>query len=270
MSEEFLDFADVGAAAQEMGGKRMPENVRRDGGLDPRLPGALMHDGIDHGLSETVSKVIEKERVLTRALDQLGSSLSQVVVEHERGAAGQRDNAILPALAVADQKKALAKIHIGEINATALGETHSRPVEQLEDGSIASAVDGASKRRLDQPRHVALRQHESRQRQDSRESHRVGGILKHVTALHEISKEPPHRGQIGSLRVRHQVVEASQKTQDVILPDGSQVGDSFPSQVREKHRSDSLPLLLSRLRPAPRLEVLDMTGKQGARFGGHP
>lgn len=156
VAEELLDFADVGAAPEEMSGKRMPEDVGRNGCLNPSLLRTLMHDGIDHGFSDASSVLIEKERVFTRALHQLRARLSQVVVEHEGGAAGQRDDAILSALAVADQEKTLAQIHVGEINTAALGKAHTRPVEQLEDGAIASAIRSSSKWRLDKPRHFSL------------------------------------------------------------------------------------------------------------------
>lgn len=196
VSEEFLDFADVGAAPEEMSGERMPEDVRGDGSFDPRLPGTLMHDGIDHGLSEAVSKLIEKEGRFTRTLQELRPSLSQVVVEHECRAAGQRDNSVFPALAIADEEKPLAEIDVGEVDATTLGETDSSSIEQFEDGAITSAVDAPSKRRLDEPRCFTLRQNESRQGHNPREFQAIGGILKHQMALHEIGKEAPQGGQV--------------------------------------------------------------------------
>ena len=209
VSEEFLDFADVGAASQEMGGKRMPEDVGGDGGLDPRDSGALMHDGVDHGLPEAASVLIEKERVLTRALHQLRPRLSQVVVEHERSAAGDGNNAVFSALAIADQEKTLAKIHVGEIDAAALGKTHARSVEHLEDGAVARAVGGPSKRRLDKPRHFRLGENESWQGRYARELQAVGGILKHQVSLHEVAKESPQGGQVRSSSARTPSIEAS-------------------------------------------------------------
>ena len=209
VAEELLDFADVGAAPEEMSGKRMPEDVGRNGCLNPSLLRTLMHDGIDHGFSDASSVLIEKERVFTRALHQFMARLSQVVVEHEGGAAGQRNDAILSALAVADQEKTLAKIHVGEIDAAALGKTHARSVEHLEDGAISGAVGGPSKRRLDKPRHFRLGENESWQGRYARELEAVGGILKHQVSLHEVAKESPQGGQVRSSSARTPSIEAS-------------------------------------------------------------
>src|SRR3990172_9682155 len=88
--EQLLDVAHVRLPLEEMGAVAVAQGVGKDGAGDPGRPGVVLDQAGESAGSEPPAPAGEEERRLARALEKLGSALSEVEVEGGRGAARER------------------------------------------------------------------------------------------------------------------------------------------------------------------------------------
>lgn len=126
MSEQLLDVADGCAAAKEMRGARVSERVRRERGAD-RAGVGLDHEAHTARL-ETRAVTRKKERGI-EAFREIGARFREVVIESGSGAARDRNDAVLPSLAVPHEEDAFAQVEVRYVRAHGLAEAQAGSVE---------------------------------------------------------------------------------------------------------------------------------------------
>ena len=144
VTEQLLDVPHVGAASQQVRGAGVAQHV----GRDPRPNAGPLrvppHDELDRDGLEAPAVAREEERLLggcdERAAD--GSPLSRD--RGPRRARREREEAVLAALAAADEESPFAEIHVREVEAHALREPDAGAVERLEERAVPLADGGVS------------------------------------------------------------------------------------------------------------------------------
>ena len=154
MPQERLDDPEVGAAAEEMRGERVPERVRghplRDAGrarpalhqLPDRLPAERLAAGPDE--DPLARAGADEPRPLGREVDR----------ERLLRAPPERHDALLAALAH-DRHEALVDPELRARERGGLADAQARRVHELEQRAIAERAAGGRRLVLDEPRDVA-------------------------------------------------------------------------------------------------------------------
>jgi hypothetical protein len=70
MAEQHLDHANVHVLLKQMGGKAMPECMRRHAFVDSGLGGCLVHGAIELACTQRLDRIAAGEQPQLRPLDQ--------------------------------------------------------------------------------------------------------------------------------------------------------------------------------------------------------
>ncbi len=122
VAEQLLHVADVSAAADELRRGGVPKRVRRDWVRDLRRTRGAAYHGSDAWDAEARPGAREEKRRLSRILEQLLSHSLEVERKRLSSPADERHEAVLPALAVADEQFASGKVDVASPRAA-----HSEP-----------------------------------------------------------------------------------------------------------------------------------------------
>lgn len=135
MAEQFLDDAEVGAAAEEVGGEAVTQDVRRDAFEQPAAPAELFDEHPEADALERLAGSRKKQQIAAMVIDP-GTTIGEIMLNRiDRGPA-DRDNAFLHPLA---QHADAADLHVevANLELTELGRTQAARVEKFDDREVA-------------------------------------------------------------------------------------------------------------------------------------
>ncbi len=130
VAEEFLDGAEVGAIAEQMGGVGVAEGVGVEAGVAVGEEAVFFDEQLDAAGGETGAAAVDEQSRLFRRAD------GKVMVERFGGFRGVGHEAFLAALA-ADAEPAFGAVEVFEVEADALADAEAAAVEEFEDGVVA-------------------------------------------------------------------------------------------------------------------------------------
>ena len=139
MPEHRLDETDIGAAFEHQCGHRVTPQVAGSafgdaGGLD------IAADQLGQIIeSERFAGIGEKHRAVVRFGSQVRTDIQDVLVDPERGAIAEGNDAILPALTLADHHRSTLHGEIPQLDVGEFGPPHSRGVKHLENRVVPQA-----------------------------------------------------------------------------------------------------------------------------------
>ncbi len=122
MAEQLLHDAHIGPALQEVGGKRVPQHVRRHPRGDPgALGGVLQHLPCALPRQLSAAGVEEDRRRSAAPTSQLRAAAHQIGVQRLHGRTSDRDQPLLAALATQQYRPGLG-IDVVDIEADGFGD----------------------------------------------------------------------------------------------------------------------------------------------------
>ena len=144
--QKFLYGFEVGAAINQVGGKRVAKRVRTYGHGQVALAGGEFDDCENHDTRQFSSAPVEKQHVAAVRCNQVvvfqrGPVAAEVKVDFGHGLFPNRDAARLVALALADHDVffALYKFEVAHSEVDQFGDAQPAAVEDFEDGAVALA-----------------------------------------------------------------------------------------------------------------------------------
>ena len=146
VAEELLDVPDVGAALQQVRRAGMPQIVRRERVRDVGTLGVQVHQALDGLHAQPRAVAGEKERRFVRVAHQARTGVAEVAIDRLGGPPDERDEAVLAALAFADDEDALPELDVSDIQPLAFADAEADAVEEFEDGARALAARRAGDR----------------------------------------------------------------------------------------------------------------------------
>ena len=187
VAEQFLDHTQVGAALQQVRGEGVAQRVRADPPARAAGSHVAPHEAIDASRRQPPTAEVQEQRItppLTVRLkaDITGTSAAAVSVAARSGVSGcsrscrdqrlpilevlahrlrragvERHDPLLAAL-TEHAHHLRAEIDVVHVEPGELAEAEAGRVEQFEDRAVAANQDDVADRRLDQRRHLVLRQ----------------------------------------------------------------------------------------------------------------
>lgn len=136
VSQQSLQRGQVRAALQQVGGVAVPQRVRADLLVDPRGVGGTFADALDVRDAEVSARLAAGEE------PEFGSVTSPVVAQTPEQDGGERHEAVLAALAPADEQGHPGGIDVGRPQAEDLADPQAGGVSGPEDREVARVADG--------------------------------------------------------------------------------------------------------------------------------
>src|ERR1700730_17403266 len=136
VAQELLDEAQVRALSQHVRGEAVSEGVGRHAPVYARRAGPPLDDAMDAPRGQAAAARVGEER------STLLATHGEPAVHGMQGGVSDGDHTLLASLAH-DPHRALPSVQVVPIEATALGDSRPRGVEQLEDGAVTEAGPGA-------------------------------------------------------------------------------------------------------------------------------
>ena len=139
VAQELLDVADVGAVAEKVRRAAVTEQVRMDS-RDRGRGGVLPHEDRESHVGDAPGSLVisaKEERSFSGILEKPRTNLSKVEIESCGGLAGQGNDAVSLSFGVPNEKLALLKVDVGDVEAHAFAPPDSRSVKNLEKGAIS-------------------------------------------------------------------------------------------------------------------------------------
>ncbi len=130
VAEEFLDGAEVGAVAEQVGGVGVTESMGVEAGVAVGEEAVFFDEQLDAAGGETGAAAVDEQSILLCRAD------GEVKVERFGGFRGVGHEAFLAALA-ADAEPAFGAVEVFEVEADALADAEAAAVEEFEDGVVA-------------------------------------------------------------------------------------------------------------------------------------
>ena len=130
VAEEFLDRAEVGAVAEQVGGVGVTESMGVEAGVAVGEETVFFDEQLDAAGGETGAAAVDEQSILFCRAD------GEVKVERFGGFRGVGHEAFLAALA-ADAEPAFGAVEVFEVEADALADAEAAAVEEFEDGVVA-------------------------------------------------------------------------------------------------------------------------------------
>ena len=154
MTEHFLKGAEVSAALEQVGGERMPQEVRvHAAGLEPGLRGQLLQNQEGPRPGEAATLRIQ-EQLRSMPFVQVGASVGEVAAERLGSLAADRHDAFLSALAEHPHEP-VVEVDARLVEAHRLRDAQAGAVEQLDQRLVAQRAGRRADGGLDQPFHLA-------------------------------------------------------------------------------------------------------------------
>jgi hypothetical protein len=149
MTQEFLDHAKVGAALEQMGGKRMSQHVRMKPTLESRRARVLSQDAPKPHAAQLAAPAVQEHDVGFAFADEDRTSIVKIGSKRSDRGAGQRDDTFpLPLSQDANVRLAKPERVQGEVQD--FGHPKPRPVHEFEDGPVPKSQSFLSLGGLDE------------------------------------------------------------------------------------------------------------------------
>jgi hypothetical protein len=130
VAEDLPHVADAGAALEEVRGAGVPEGVGMETG-EARLTGMRPQPADQGALPQPPpAPGGEEEGVLSRVLEQEGTSVLEVEVQGREGSSGEGDETVPSPLAVTDEERALLQVDVRDAEADTLATPEAGAVEE--------------------------------------------------------------------------------------------------------------------------------------------
>lgn len=130
VAEEFLDGAEVGAVAEQVGGVGVAEGVGVKARVAVGKEPVFLDEQLDAAGGEAGAAAVDEQGIVFSLAD------SEVAFERFGGLRGVGHEAFLAALA-ADAEPAFGAVEVFEVEADALADAEAAAVEKFEDGVVA-------------------------------------------------------------------------------------------------------------------------------------